>query len=726
MRTLLATTAAVLAATSVAALSRAPEEAPVEPGLMYPETKTVEQVDTFHGVEVSDPYRWLEDDVRVSDDVASWVETQAALADGYLKALPGRDAIEDRLTVMWNYEKFGLPSKAGDLYFFRKNDGVQNQSVLYVQDSLDGEPRTLIDPNLWSEDGATALAGTWASPDGSQLVYSIQDGGSDWRTLKIMDIATGEDLPDPIEWVKFSGVSWAKDGSGFYYGRYPQPEEGAEFQNLNLDMAVYFHEVGGEQAEDALVYSRPDNPDHGFQTAVTDDGRYLVIVVWKGTDDRYEVLVQDLTQEGSELELIVEGFTHNFSPIGNVGETMFFQTDLDAPLGRVVAVDLSLGAAPADVEWMEIIPETENTLRGVSLVGGHLIASYLKDVTTQVAVFAPDGSKVRDVELPGVGTAGGFGGEADDPETFFSFTSINTPPQQYRYDVETGEATLLKKAETPVDASQYEVNQVFYPSKDGTMVPMFIAHKKGLELDGTNPTLLYGYGGFNITIAPGFSISNMAWMEMGGVYASANIRGGGEYGKPWHDGGRLLNKQNTFDDFAAAAEFLIAEGYTAPEHIAIRGGSNGGLLVGAVLNQRPDLFAAGVPAVGVMDMVRFANFTAGRFWVDDYGRVENEDEFNALFAYSPYHNIEAEIDYPAILVTTADTDDRVVPGHSFKYAAALQAVADENDGPALIRIETRAGHGSGKPTEKIIEETADVWAFMAHHTGLNLPEGYGQ
>ena len=699
-------------ASSVTTVSIAPPNA-------YPETKRVDQVDDYHGVEVSDPYRWLEDDVRENPEVAAWIDAQNEVSSAYLAALPGRDAIEARLTVLWDYEKFGLPTQRGGRYFYRRNDGLQNQATLVVQDGLDGEPRELIDPNGWSDDGATALSGTWPSPLGQLLAYTVQDGGSDWRTAKVLDVNTGQTLSDSVEWIKFSGLSWAKDGSGFYYSRYPKPNEGEEFQNLNFNQKVYFHALGQSQDKDRLVYERPDSPDHGFSARVSDDGDWLVVTVWKGTDNRYEVVLIDLTDATRAPVELVTGFEHDYSYIDDHDGVFYFRTNKGAPKGRIVAVDAARAAAGEPV-WRDVFAERDGTLSDVSLVGGKLIAEYILDAKTQVLKVDPESGASSEVPLPGVGVAGGFEGDPNDPESFFAFSSFNRPSTVYRFDVETGETDAFKAPDTPFDPSEIEVKQVFYASKDGTRVPMFIAHKKGVELNGANPTLLYGYGGFNIPILPSFSITRLAWMEMGGVYAVANLRGGGEYGKEWHDGGRLLNKQNTFDDFIAAGEHLVDTGWTSPDRLSILGGSNGGLLVGAVSNQRPDLFAAAIPAVGVMDMLRFNQFTAGRFWVDDYGDPANKADFENLHAYSPYHNLEAGADYPAILVTTADTDDRVVPGHSFKYTAALQAT-DTGDAPQLLRVETRAGHGAGKPTEKIIEEYADMWAFLAYHTGLAVP-----
>ena len=690
--------------------------------LTYPDTPTVDRTDDYHGTVVADPYRWLENDVRVDPQVKSWVEAQNEITFGLLKSLPQRAAIEDRLTELWNYEKFSVPFEEGGRYYFFKNDGLQNQYVLYTQETLDAEPEVLIDPNLWSDDGTVALAGTAFSDDGKYLCYGVQDAGSDWRTWKVMDLETRTDTGDVLEWVKFNSPTWDADNNGLYYGQYPVPEEGEAFQTLNLNMKVMHHALGTPQARDELIFERPDEPEWGFSNTVTEDGAYHVITVSKGTDSKYRVFYRPLNgpgEEPGEWVALIDDFEREYGFITNEGPKFYFQTDLDAPLKRVVTIDVATG------EREEIIAEGADVLRGVNRVSNFLFAVYLKDATTAVKMYDLAGNLVREVAFDGLGSASGFGGDRDSTETFYSFDSFATPPSIYRYDLESGESTLLRRASVDVDPSNYEVKQVFYTSLDGTRVPMFISHKKGLALDGSNPTLLYGYGGFDIPLTPGFSVSRVAWMEMGGAFAMANLRGGGEYGEAWHKAGTKLDKQNVFDDFIAAAEYLIRERYTSKDKLAIQGGSNGGLLVGAAITQRPDLFAAALPAVGVMDMLRFHNFTAGRFWTDDYGSSDDPEEFAALYAYSPYHNLEDGTEYPATLITTADTDDRVVPGHSFKFAARLQeAHAGEN--PVLIRIETRAGHGAGKPTEKVIEEVADQWAFLADQLGLDLPPGYGK
>lgn len=677
--------------------------------LVYPKTRTVEQVDDFHGTAVADPYRWLENDVRTDKEVADWVSAQNKVTFSYLESIPQRETIRERMTELWNYEKIGTPFRRGGRYYYFRNDGLQNQSVLWMQETLESEASVLLDPNSWSEDGTVALAGTAFSPDGRYLAYGVQQAGSDWRTWNVMEISSGRVLDDQIEWVKFSGAEWSADGEGFFYARYPQPDDDAAFQSLNANMKVYYHRAGTAQRDDVLVYERPDNPDWGFQLDVSDDGHYLVITVWLGTDDRYRIVVKDLREPYGLPREIIANFDHEYSFIESDGDVLYFKTSLEAANRRVIAIDLG---NPAQENWKEIIPESENALRSVGLVGNLFVCEYLKDARTQIRLFQTDGTFVREVEFPGIGSASGFSGKRSDTETFYSFSSFALPATIYRYNMITGESREYRRSEVKFNPDDYETSQVFYPSKDGTRIPMFLCHRKGLKLDGTNPTLLYGYGGFNIPITPSFSVSRLTWMEMGGVLAVANLRGGGEYGEAWHKAGTKNRKQNVFDDFIAAAEWLIEKRYTASEKLAIQGRSNGGLLVGACLAQRPDLYGACLPAVGVMDMLRFHRFTAGRFWTDDYGCADNPEEFAALVKYSPCHNLKEGVTYPPTLVTTADTDDRVVPGHSFKFAARLQA-CHGGEAPVLIRIETSAGHGAGKPTAKIIEEATDELAFVA-------------
>jgi len=684
--------------------------------LKYPPAKKVDQADVFHGVKVEDPYRWLEDDVRKSSEVRQWVDAEAKLTEEYLSTIPERSRIKKRLTELWDFAKFTPPSQVAGRYFFRKNDGLQNQSVLYVMDSRDAEPRVLIDPNTWSKDGTIALGNTAVSPDAKYLAYAVSEAGSDWETYKVLDVATAKPLADELKWVKFSTAAWTGDSRGFFYGRYPEPKSGAEFQSLNLNQQVYYHRIGTPQADDVLAYKRPDHPDWGFNLGVTDDGRYVIITTWKGTDDKFRITYRDLSEPYAQPVDLIEEFENDYTFIDNDGPVFYFRTDLDAPNGRVIAIDTR---KPGRKEWKEIIPEAKEKLESVSMVGNQLIANYLKDAHSQVKLFSPEGKLVRELELPVIGTASGFSGKRTDTETFYLFSSYATPPSIYRYDLITGKSELWKRSPVKFNPDDYEVKQVFYQSKDGTRVPMFITAKKGVKLDGDNPTLLYGYGGFNIPLTPSFSTGIIGWLETGGVYAVANLRGGGEYGKTWHEAGKKLHKQNVFDDFIAAAEYLIKEKYTQPSKLAIKGGSNGGLLVGAVEVQRPDLFGACLPHVGVMDMLRFHQFTAGRFWVDDYGSADNSEEFKALFKYSPYHNIKKSVKYPPTLVITADTDDRVVPGHSFKFLARLQEY-QAGDAPILGRIEVRAGHGAGKPTTKIIEELADEYAFLVKMLKMKL------
>ncbi|HEX7419170.1 MAG TPA: prolyl oligopeptidase family serine peptidase [Thermoanaerobaculia bacterium] len=683
----------------------------------YPQTKKVDQKDTYAGsVVVADPYRWLETDVRESDEVRSWVDAENKVTFGYLGSLPYRDTIRKRLADLYNYEKYTIPYKRGGHYYFRKNNGLQNQSVLYVQKSLSDTPRVLIDPNAWSKDGTVALTSYVASEDGRYLAYGVAEAGSDWVSWHIMNVDSGNVLPDELHWIKFNSPAWTKDSRGFFYSRFPKPE-GAALQSLNKNEQVYYHVVGKVQSDDTLVYERRDQPEWGFNNDVTEDGRYLVITVSKSTADHYMILVKDLTEPYGMPVTLIDNFDAEYSLVGNDGPLFYFQSDLDAPRRRLIAIDIT---RPERANWREIIPQGPDVIVGTNYVGGNFVTEYLKDAHSEVRVYSRDGKLVRTVDLGPIGTAAGFEGQKNDSETFFSFESFTVPPTIYRYDVVTGEKSVVFQSKVNFDASKYEVKQVFYNSKDGTRVPMFISSRKGIRLDGNNPTLLYGYGGFNISERPRFSPSRVVWMEMGGVYATANLRGGGEYGEEWHRAGTKLHKQNVFDDFIAAAEYLIKNKYTRPQKLAITGASNGGLLVGAALTQRPDLFGAALPAVGVMDMLRFQRFTAGRFWTDDYGSSDNADEFRALYAYSPYHNLK-RANYPATLVTTADHDDRVVPGHSFKFAAALQ---EDQTGaaPVLIRIETRAGHGSGKPITKQIDEVADQYAFLVANLGMKAPK----
>ena len=688
-------------------------ESPPEPPLpSYPHTRALDLVDVQFGDKIADPYRWLENDVRTDAEVASWVSDQNKLTDAYLAGLPARALFANRMKTLFNFERYGVPRKAANRYFYTRNDGLQNQSVLYVREGFDGIARALINPNDWAKDGATALAEWSPSSDGKRLLYAIQDGGTDWRTLKILDVASGAPLDDEVKWVKFSGLAWAKDGSGFFYSRFAEPAKGATFQSLNVDQTIYFHAIGTPQSSDVKIYATPDRPKLGHSAQITDDGKYLLITSSAGTDDRYELHVAALDGKAVRPRALITGLNNNWELAGSVGDIFYFLTNNNAPRQRLV----TLNAKHTGGKLTEIVKQSGDTLVGASLIGNRMILAYLGDAKSEAELRELDGRLVTPIGLPDIGTAAGFGGKGGDSETFYSFSSFATPPTIYRFDTATGKATVFAAPKVAFLPSDYVTEQKFYTSKDGTRVPMFIVRRKDLN-SGPAPTLLYGYGGFNISVTPGFSASRLAWIEQGGVLAIANLRGGGEYGKAWHDAGRLSQKQNVFDDFIAAGEYLIAQGITTKDKLAIQGGSNGGLLVGAVVNQRPDLFAAALPAVGVMDMLRFNRFTAGRYWVDDYGDPGKASDFKILRAYSPYHNIALGKNYPAIMVTTADTDDRVVPGHSFKYTAALQVNALGNK-PHLIRIETRAGHGSGKPTDKVIAEAADQWAFIAKWTGM--------
>jgi prolyl oligopeptidase len=682
----------------------------------YPATERIEHYDEYHGTRVHDPYRWLEDDVRESEKAAKWVEEQNKVTFAYLDQIPERERIEQRLTELWDYEKLSTPWQQGGRYFVFRNDGLQNQDVLFVKDSFDDDERVLIDPNTWSDDGTVAMRSTSVDPTGRYLAYAVGDAGSDWQTWRVMEIERGTVLDDELKWVKFSGADWTPDGKGFFYGRYDKPEEGAEFQALNLNRKIYYHRVGTPQSQDVMVYARPDHPDWGFWPEVSEDGKYLILHTSVGTDARYRIFYRDLSEPFSGMVELIDNFDHEYTFVASNGPVFYFQTNNGAPRRRLIAIDID---NPAPESWHEVIAESDATLISVDFVNGQFLARYLEDAKTAVRVHDESGEFVRAVDFPGIGTAKGFYGDYDDSETFYSFSSFTTPTSVYRYDLEEGKSELLDTAEVDFNPADYTVRQIFYESKDGTRVPMFLAHKKGVEDDGMNPTLLFGYGGFDISMRPSFSITRLAWMEMGGVFAMANLRGGGEYGEEWHKAGTKLQKQNVFDDFISAAEWLIDNKVTKKEKLAIQGGSNGGLLVGAAMTQRPDLFQAALPAVGVMDMLRFHKFTAGRFWTDDYGSSDDPEEFKALYAYSPYHNLEEDVAYPATLVTTADTDDRVVPGHSFKFAAQLQH-AHRGDAPVMIRIETRAGHGGGTPTSMRIEQYTDLWGFLVKNLDMEL------
>ncbi len=669
--------------------------------LAYPDAPRGDHTDDYFGTIVADPYRWMEE--LEAPEVAAWVEAQNALAVPFIESLGPRESIRERLTALWDYERFGTPRKEGGLYFFTRNDGLQDQDVLFVAESLEEEPRLLIDPNGFSDDATIALASWSVSPDGRYIAYATSDGGTDWNSWYLRDVATGEDLADVVAYTKFTGASWLPNGSGFFYSRHPLGPDGEGDGQARVE--VYFHQVGTSQDQDELVYAVEGSESQNPYGTVTEDGRYLVINIFEGYTAN-AVHYRDLGR-GAEVVRLLEEWDALYTFIGNDGPVFFFHTNNAAARNRVVGIDIR-----DPNEWQEIIPEAEETLESASYVGGHFVGQYLRDASSMVRVFSREGEVVRDVELPGIGSAGGFNGHGDDPETFYSFQSYTVPPTLFRYDVASGESRTYRETRVDMDPTDYETVQVFFTSGDGTRVPMFLTYKTGLERNGQNPTLLYGYGGFNISGTPSFRVDRLVWLEMGGIFAHANLRGGGEYGEEWHLAGTKTQKQNVFDDFIAAAEYLIAEEYTSTPRMAMQGGSNGGLLVGAVVTQRPELFGAALPAVGVLDMLRYhtASLNA-RQWSSDYGLSENEEEFRALFEYSPYHNTREGTCYPPTLVTTADRDDRVVPWNSFKFGAALQH-AQGCENPVLMRVETRAGHGAGKPTWMRIEAVADAWAFL--------------
>jgi prolyl oligopeptidase len=681
----------------------------------YPAAKMVDQYDDHFDQRIFDPYRWMED--LDSPELARWVAGQNALLQDYLADVPGRERIKARLTELWNYERYGVPQVRSGRYFYTRNDGLQNQAPVYWQAALDGEPKLLLDPNTLSGDGTVSLADWQASDDGMRLAYALSDGGSDWRTIKVRDVDSGEDLGDEIRWAKFTSIAWLRDGSGFYYSRYDAPQGENELKAVNKFQKLFFHRIGTSQDQDVLVYERADQPDWGFQAEVSDDGQYLVVSVSKGTDERNLLFVKDLRQPDAAVREVVSEFTAAYDFIGAADGKLYVRTDDGAERYRIVAIDPT---KPAKTVWREVVPEAAATLVSANVVGGQIVANRLRDAASEVSAYDLKGKRLRTIDMPGIGTATGFGGSATATESFFAFASFTAPGSILRYEPKSGRVSAFREPKVPFDRGAFETRQVFYPSKDGTKIPMFITARRGVALDGNNPTLLYGYGGFNIPVTPAFSANTIAWLEMGGVYASANLRGGGEYGRAWHEAGMKTRKQNVFDDFAAAAEYLIAQQWTQPKRLAISGRSNGGLLVGATMLQRPELFGAALPAVGVLDMLRFREFTIGWAWESDYGTVKDPTEFKALLAYSPLHNIRPNVEYPATLVTTADRDDRVFPAHSFKFAAALQA-AYKGDRPMMIRVETRAGHGAGKPTAKIIEERADEYAFLVKTLGIEMP-----
>jgi prolyl oligopeptidase len=683
------------------------EEERVPFDLDYPETLRQDVEDDYFGTIVKDPYRWLEDDM--SAETKEWVISQNELTFGYLETIPFRTKIQDRLTQIWDYPKISAPVKKGDRYFYYKNDGLQNQSVLYYKNTLDGHEIELLDPNKLAEDGSIALASTAVSDDGKYLTYLVSKSGSDWREAYVRDIETGEDLEDHIKWIKFSGVAWYEDG--FFYARYPEPDKGSELTGENMNSKVYYHKLGDTQDKDILIYEDTDNPQYGFSVGTTENQELLIISVSKTTSGN-ALYYKDLTKPHSMVTKLINDFDNDFYVMDYEDNKLVLYTNYEAPKYRLIEVDLN---KPDRKNWKDIISEDESVLRSANFFKDKIIANYMEDAKSVIKIFERNGEFLYNLDVSIIGTISGFSGEKEDNFTFFTVTSFTTPATIYKYDIANNKSTVYQKSEIDFDTDEYITKQIFYKSKDGTEIPMFIVHKKGIALDGNNPTLLYGYGGFNISLTPHFSVSRLVWLEQGGVYAVANIRGGGEYGEKWHKAGTLMQKQNVFDDFIAAAEYLVDEEYTSPKRLAIQGGSNGGLLVGAVINQRPDLFAVALPAVGVMDMLRYHLFTIGRYWAVDYGMSEDSEEmFNYLYAYSPLHNIKEGVDYPAVLVTTGDHDDRVVPAHSFKYISELQ-YKHTGETPVMVRIETEAGHGAGKPTYKAIEEISDILSFTFYN-----------
>jgi len=683
----------------------------------YPAARKSDVVDDYHGTKVADPYRWLED--ADSPESRAWIEAQNALTFGHLEKIPERTKLRERLTKLWNYERVSTPWTAGGRWFWSRNDGLQNQSVLFTASSPDAKPVVLFDPNALSTDGTVALSGTAISDDGKRMAYALSVAGSDWQEWRVRDIATGKDLPDLVKWAKFTGASWAADGSGFYYSRYPAPKaENASLKEQNYGQQVYFHRLGDTQEKDRLVFERPEHKEWFVGADVTEDGRFLTIGISRPSDIHENLFwYQDLKKKGSALSALIDEWGAQYANLGNDGSVFYFRTNLDAPRGRVIAIDL---AKPDKKNWKELVPQSADKLDGVAIAGDTLFCAYLHDAHTVIKAYDLKGTFLRDVPLPGIGTSGALGGRRDQKEAFYSFTNQITPRTIYRYDLKTGASKPWWTTKVDFDSTPYVTEQVFVASKDGTKIPMFLTHRKDLTLDGNNPVWLDAYGGFNVSITPGFSVSVGLWLESGGVFAQANLRGGGEYGEEWHLAGTKERKQNVFDDFIATAEWLIANKWTKPSRLAIHGGSNGGLLMGAVMTQRPELFGAVIAEVGVLDMLRFQRFTIGWAWVGDYGSAEDPKMFPALYKYSPLHNLKPGTKYPATLLTTGDHDDRVFPAHTFKFTAALQA-AQGGDAPVLVRIDTKAGHGGGKPTTKAIEETADRWAFTMKALGMTLP-----
>jgi len=675
----------------------------------YPMAKKVDTVDVYFGHKVADPYRWLEDDN--SEETKAWVKAENKVTQEYLAQIPFRDKIRERLTQLWDYPKISAPFKRGGHYFLFKNDGLQNQSVAYIMDELGGEERLILDPNKLSDDGTVALTNFAPSEDGKYIGYGISRGGSDWRELFVKDIATGKDLDDHIMWAKFSNISWFNDG--FFYTRYPEPEKGEELKGVNSNSKVYYHKIGDPQNQDKLIYEDPQHPDWGFSASITEDGKYLIISVTQSTSGN-ALYIKNLEKD-DDIVKIIETFDNDYWVVDHNNGKLLVLTNYNAPKYKVISIDVNNYSQD---KWTDFIPEKEGVLQSVSVLSDKIITKYLKDAHSHVEVYNLDGKYLYDLELPILGTVSGFRGEKEDSITFYTITSFTTPATVYKYNVITNKSEKYQETKVDFNADDYVTKQVFYTSKDGTKIPMFIVHKKGIKMDGNNPVLLYGYGGFNISLTPSFSVGRLILLEQGVIYAQMNLRGGGEYGQEWHKAGTKMHKQNVFDDCIAAAEYLINEKYTSKGKIALQGGSNGGLLVGAVVNQRPDLFGVALPAVGVMDMLRYHKFTIGRYWATDYGTSEDSEEmFNYLISYSPVHTVKDNVEYPAILVTTADHDDRVVPAHSFKYIATLQEKYKGNN-PVLIRIETKAGHGAGKPTAKIIDEYTDLYSFVFYNLGV--------
>ncbi|MBN1824863.1 MAG: S9 family peptidase [Candidatus Eisenbacteria bacterium] len=680
----------------------------------YPETRRTDLVEEIHGTKVADPYRWMED--LDSEEIHRWVGEQNGLTFGFLEGIPGRKRITDRMTELWNYERFGMPTRRGNRYFFSKNDGLQNQSVYYVREALRGEPRVLIDPNGFSEDGTVALSQISISPRGRYVMYGTSESGSDWMTFHVRDVAGGKDMPDILKWIKFSDAAWTADEKGFYYARFAPPKEGDAYEDVNKNQKLYYHRLGDPQTRDRLVYERPDDPEIGFDPYVTPDGRFLLINLSRGSDRRNDVHLLDLRRPNRGMIRLFDRFDGVYDYVGNRGDVFYFRTNKDAPNYRLIAVDLN---RPEQKEWTTLIPESDAVIDGIGMAHGHFVVSAMVDVKARLTLHDGKGNLVRRIDLPDIGAVNGVRCRPDWDEFFYDFESFNVPRTIYRYDFTRGESEVFFAPGIDYDVSSFVTEQVFYKSKDGTRVPMFLVHKKGIPMDGSNPTFVYAYGGFNISMTPYFRAYWLVWLEMGGMLAVPNLRGGGEYGNRWHEAGILDKKQNGIDDFISAVEYLIEKGYTSTPKVAIGGGSNGGMMVAAVANQRPDLLGAVIADVGVMDMLRFHKFTIGWAWTSDYGSPDDPEQFRTLRAYSPYHNIRPGVRYPAVLVLTSDHDDRVVPSHSFKYAAALQA-AQEGDAPILIRIEEKAGHGAGLPTDKQIQERADKWAFLEEVLGMDV------